>query len=59
MNRTTRSRVANCAPFLPVIAGLCLSVLRFRADDSVGGLAFGLGGMLAMLVLAISLSPKD
>ena len=40
-------------PFAPVLAGLALSVWRFRADDPVGGLAFALGGMLLMLVLAV------
>ena len=45
---TTRDAV----PFLPLFGGLLLSIVRFRADDPIGGLAFGLGGVLAMLAVA-------
>ena len=42
-------------PFLFLFAGLGLSTWRFRLDDAVGGLAFGLGGMIAMIAIAILL----
>ncbi len=53
-------RLAFALPFVPVFVGLALSSWRFRADDSLGGLAFGLGGLLLMLVVAIRLpsSPR-
>jgi len=52
--------LAFALPFVPVFVGLALSSWRFRADDSLGGLAFGLGGLLLMLVVAIRLpsSPR-
>jgi hypothetical protein len=40
------------APILPIVLGEALSIWRFRAGDELGGLAFGLGGVLAMMVLA-------
>ena len=52
------SSVAVFFPFAAALAGLVLCVLRFRAADPVGALAFGLGGMLAMILLAIRL-PDD
>jgi len=59
MARPSRIDVATFVPFLPVVAGLWLSSLRFRAHDSLGGLAFGLGGMILMFVLAIWLSRRE
>jgi len=47
--------VASSVPFLVAFVGLALCTWRFRAQDAVGGLAFGLGGMLAMLLLAMRL----
>ncbi len=48
-------RLSSALPFVPVLAGLVLSAWRFRAGDALGGLAFGLGGMLLMLVVAARL----
>ena len=45
--------LADLLPFVPVVAGLALCVVRFRAHDALGGLAFGLGGMVLMVVLAL------
>jgi hypothetical protein len=42
-------------PFLPVFAGLGLSVWRFRADDPLLGLVFALGGVLLMIAIATAL----
>jgi hypothetical protein len=49
------SLLLNALPFVPVLGGLALSVTRFRAQDPLGGLAFGLGGLLLMVVAAIRL----
>jgi hypothetical protein len=40
-------------PFVPFVAGFALSAWRFRAHDAVGGLAFGLGGVLLMVVVVL------
>jgi hypothetical protein len=45
--------LADLLPFVPVVVGLSLCTLRLRADDALGGLAFGLGGMLLMVVVAL------
>jgi hypothetical protein len=37
---------------VPGLAGLALSILRFRADDAVGGLAGALLGVILMVVVA-------
>jgi hypothetical protein len=51
-----RSRfLAALLPSSAVLGGLALSVVRFRAQDPVGGLALGLGGMLLMIVLTVLL----
>ena len=42
------SLVALSLPFVPCLAGLALSVRRFRAEEPVAGLAFCLGGVLLM-----------
>ena len=39
-------------PFLCFFTGLGLSTWRFRLDDAFGGLAFGLGGVIALIVVA-------
>ena len=54
-----RSRLHSYLPFVPVLAGLVLSAWRFRAADPLGGLAFGLGGMLLMVVAVIRMAPDD
>ena len=46
-------------PVLPALAGLALSIWRFRADDSFGGLASCLGGMLLMVLAAVRLPASD
>ena len=48
-------KLISALPLVPVLAGLALSVWRFRADDVIGGLAFCLGGMVLMIVVAIRL----
>jgi hypothetical protein len=48
-----RAAFASLFPLVAVLVGVALSVWRFRAGDSLGGLALGLGGMVLMLVLAI------
>lgn len=55
-----RSPISSFVPVLPALAGLALSILRFRAHDPLGGLAAGLGGFLLMFPLAvwISRSPR-
>ena len=53
-------KLASLLPFIPAFAGLGLSAWRFGLHDQVGGLAFGLGGMLLMVVMAIRLSdPRE
>ena len=47
-----RSSFRGALPSVPFLLGMCLSTWRFRAGDSVGGLLFGLGGVVAMLVMA-------
>jgi hypothetical protein len=60
MPARTRFHVIDLVPFAPAVAGILLSTWRFRAHDGVGGLAFGLGGMLLMIVLAVRLPrPKQ
>lgn len=59
MARPSRIDVASFVPFLPVVAGFWLSSLRFQAHDALGGLAFGLGGVILMFVLAIWLSRPE
>jgi hypothetical protein len=51
-NSSRRVTVPSYVPVLPVFAGLAFSILRFRAGDSLGGLACALAGILLMLVLA-------
>ncbi len=46
-------------PAIPAIAGIPLSVWRFRADDGFGGLAFCLAGMLLTIVVAVRSSGPD
>jgi hypothetical protein len=45
-------------PFVPFLIGLALSTWRFRLDDGLGGLAFGLGGVVLLIALAMRL-PAD
>jgi hypothetical protein len=47
------SVAAGLIPFVAALAGIGLSIWRFRTRDQMGGLVYGLGGMLLMLVLAI------
>jgi hypothetical protein len=47
------SRWSTVLPFVPFLAGLALSTWRFRLQDAVGGLALGLGGAIAMIVVAV------
>jgi hypothetical protein len=47
-----RSSFRGAIPFVPLAAGMCLSVWRFRAGDSLSGLVFALVGMALMLVVA-------
>jgi hypothetical protein len=54
-----RSSFGNFVPFVPVVLGIAFAALRFRADDALGGLACGLGGMLLMVVAAARLAPPD
>ena len=51
--------VGRFVPFVPVLVGVALSAWRFREGDAITGLAFGLGGMLLMVVAAIRLAPPD
>ena len=43
--------VASVLPFVPALAGLALSIGRFRAHEPLAGLAFALGGLLLMVVV--------
>jgi hypothetical protein len=52
-----RSPIRTYVPLLPLLAGIALSIGRFRADDPLGGLALGLGGMVLMVVAAIRTPP--
>lgn len=47
-----RSSFVGFIPFAPLVVGAYVSTWRFRAGDGVGGLAFGLAGVIAMLVIA-------
>ena len=53
------SMLAAVVPIGSILAGLALSVWRFRADDPIGGLAFALGGVLLMIVLAAWIPDSD
>jgi hypothetical protein len=39
-------------PLIPILLGLVLSVWRFRIEDRVGGLVFGLAGVVLMIAVA-------
>jgi hypothetical protein len=39
-------------PFAAMAVGFLLSVWRFRLDDSLGGLIYGYGGIVLLVVLA-------
>jgi hypothetical protein len=47
-----RARWLLVLPFLFFFVGLGLSTWRFRLHDALGGLAFGLGGVVALIVVA-------
>lgn len=51
--------VVSALPFLPVLAGLVLCTWRFRAHDPIGGLAFGITGLLGMVVVIFRLPDPD
>ena len=46
-------------PFVPVLVGFWACVWRFRQSDELGGLAFGLGGVALMIVVAIRFPDSD
>jgi hypothetical protein len=39
-------------PLVPAVVGWAVSAWRFRVQDPIGGLAIGIAGLLAMMVLA-------
>ena len=47
------SRVLGALPFLPVMAGLLLSIVLFRSDHGALALAAALGGVLLMMGVAM------
>jgi len=49
------SLAAQTLPFIPCLAGLALSVWRFRHEDPVTGLACCLGGVVLMVVVVFRL----
>ena len=51
-----RGPVVHALPFVPFLVGFTLSAWRFRAHDPLGGLAFGLGGVILMVVVVLRLS---
>jgi hypothetical protein len=53
-----RAFLLGLLPFAAFLGGLVLSTQRFRARDPLGGLMWGEGGFLAMLVLAILLGGR-
>jgi hypothetical protein len=55
------SRLSGAFPFLPVLAGLVLSIVLFRSDHSALALASGLGGVFLMIGVAMRMpaSPDD
>jgi hypothetical protein len=46
-------------PVVPMLVGLAASIWRFRADDPVGGLASGVGGVLLTIAAAVLLPDGD
>ena len=50
-----RSLFLQSLPFVPALAGLALSTLRFRVHDAVGGIAACIGGLLLMVVVIFRL----
>jgi len=50
--------VARVVPLVFVLAGLALSILRFRAQDDLGGLVLGETGFLLMLVSMVALDRR-
>jgi hypothetical protein len=46
---------SSVVPFLVLLAGLALSVWRFRDGDPVGGLACSLAGVVLMMGIAMRL----
>lgn len=53
MSSTT---VVGVLSLLPFLAGLVLSVWRFRVHDPLGGLGCALGGILGMLVVILRMT---
>lgn len=52
-------KLSPVVPLGSILVGLVLSSWRFRADDPIGGLAFALGGVLLMIVLAAWIPEPD
>ena len=58
VTQSTRFPLVSVVPFVPAVLGVALAAWRFRVNDGFGGLAYGLGGMVLLVVLAIRLSPR-
>jgi hypothetical protein len=52
-----RRIVASVLPIAAALVGQGLSILCFRADHAFGGLAWALGGMIALILLAMRVPP--
>ncbi len=53
MSQPTSFNARDLLPLLPCVGGFLLSAWRFRAHDALGGLAFGLGGVIVMIGLGV------
>jgi hypothetical protein len=53
-----RPSFVDFVPVLSILAGLVLSILRFRAGDRIGGGAAALAGLLLSIVLAVVLDRR-
>jgi hypothetical protein len=52
-------RVPSVLPFVAVLVGLGVSVLRFRVGDALGGLVASLVGVVLMMGIAMRLPASD
>ncbi len=58
MSQPTGYTARDFVPLLPCVGGGILSAWRFSAHDALGGLVFGLAGVLVMIGLGV-LSRND
>jgi hypothetical protein len=54
-----RVGLSSFVPFLACFVGLGVSILRFRADDPLGGLVGGLAGVVLMMAIAMRLPASE